>query len=63
MPNFKQPGAARRPVEPFEAQFDGECDNCGADIFEGEMIGYLPGADRVSCGDCVHEHNEEQHGC
>lgn len=56
MPKFNQP--ARRPVKTFTAAFDGECETCFEDIFEGDQIGYLPGDDRPSCDECVDEYNE-----
>lgn len=53
---FHQP--ARRPVKTFTAAFDGECETCFEDIFEGDQIGYLPGDDKPSCDECVDDHNE-----
>ena len=45
-------------MAPFTAAFDGECDTCHDDIFEGDEIGYLPGDSKPSCFDCVAGHNE-----
>ncbi len=56
MPKFEQP--ARRPVKTFTAAFDGECDTCHDDIFEGDEIGYLPGDGKPSCFNCVAGYNE-----
>lgn len=54
----RQPGEYRPPVSWFTAQFDSECDTCGGDIYEGDEAGYLPGANRASCQDCIEEHEE-----
>lgn len=35
----------------FRARYDGECDNCGADFDEGDLIGYRPDGDLV-CPEC-----------
>lgn len=54
---FHQP--ARRPVTTFTARFDGECWNCGEEVYEGEDMGYLPGDQKPSCNECVEKYNEE----
>ncbi len=57
--NFSQPGSSRQPVQAFQARFDGDCPTCFEAIYEGDMIGYLPGDDKPSCEECVDNHNEE----
>lgn len=58
---FEQPASHRPRVGAFEAQFDSEGE-CGHDLHEGELIGYLPGDSQPSCGDCVDEYNEGENG-
>jgi hypothetical protein len=58
MPKFEQP-ARRQKVNTFYASFDSDCSECGGEIIEGELAGYLPGDSQPSCGDCVREHSEE----
>lgn len=53
---FSQPGR-RWPVRLFRASFEGDCETCHEAT--GELVGYLPGDTRVSCEECVREHNEE----
>lgn len=45
-------------MQTFPARFDGECWNCGEEVYEGDDMGYLPGDSNPSCGECVQQHNE-----
>lgn len=37
----------------FEAQFDGDCENCGDSIYAGDTIAYIDGA--IGCPNCVRD--------
>lgn len=54
MGSFSQPR-----VHTFAASFDGECDTCCGEIYEGDQIAYLPGETGVSCEECIGQHEEE----
>lgn len=58
MSRFGQPTGRRAAT--FYAAYDGDCITCGEEIFEGDLIGYLPDDIGVSCGGCVEEYNDEQ---
>lgn len=37
----------------FEAKWRGSCDECEGRFDAGAMVGYQPGATKVSCSDCL----------
>jgi len=37
----------------FDARYDGKCNACHEDFYEGDEIGYTYGIDGVVCSDCL----------
>lgn len=43
----------------FEAYYDGRCNECGGDIYQGDDIGYNYGTDGVVCQSCWEADEDE----